>query len=135
MTTLNEAREAVYDHFVTQWGTRTPYQLEGHVFSEPDPPVEWARLSVRNLAGGQETLGPVGGREYLRQARAVLQVFTPADTGFTGSDGHAHFFRSIFEGVPHATLDFLDGRTREGPSDGKYSQQIAEVDFTYYERK
>lgn len=139
MTTINEAREACYQAFVAGWGNRTPRQLEGLPFTEPDPDVEWIRIAVRQFTGTTETLGDPGSKKHRRNASVIMSIFTPADGGMRAGDEHAQFALDIFESkniaVPSGseTLDFIAGDVREIPleDDAKSRQIEVEVPFAF----
>lgn len=141
--TPDEARSAVYSRFLDQWDDRTVVALEGREDdnSEPGPDVRWVRLSVRNLGGGQLTLGPTGGRKYRREASAFVQVFTPSSKGMGPGATLAHEARAILEGttitVGTERVEFYDGTIREIPlGAGEKSLQVnVEVRFSYDETK
>lgn len=139
MTTINEAREAVYQAFVAGWGTRTPYQLEGIPFIEPGPGIEWIRLVVRGLGGTTETLGDVDAKKHRRNAFVLMTVFAPADAGMDEGDGHAQFALDIFESKnisvsgDNYALNFIAGDVRELPleEDAKSREWEVEVPFAF----
>lgn len=143
MTTINQAREAVYQAFDATWGNRTPRQLEGIAFVEPGPDVQWIRVVVRNLGGTTETLGDEGNKKHRRNGLVIMSVFTPADRGMKAGDEHAQFALNIFESrnipVPGDTerLDFIAGDVREIPMerDAKSRQTNVEVPFDFTETK
>lgn len=143
MTTINKAREAVYQAFKAGWGSRTLLQLEGIPFTEPEPSIAWARLVVRNIGGTTETMGDTGNKKYRRNGLAIMSIFTPADAGMKAGDEHAQFALNLFEGlnilVPGDTerLDFIAGDVREIPmGDDEKSRQInVEVPFDFTETK
>lgn len=134
MTTLNEARQAVYDRFVTNWGTRTTFTFENEEFDEPAT-GDWVRVSVKQTASGQETLGPKTQRKYIRNASVMVQVFTPTNIGKTTADGHATTAAGIFEGESFSGLNCNDALIREGGQDGKWDITLVEVAFFYEETK
>lgn len=135
MTTLNQAREAVEQRFVTQWANRTLFAFENEDFKTPeDPQKDWVRVVVRNIGGGAETIGPIGGRKYRRKALTFVQIFTPVNRGLKIPDGHAQAARAIFEGVSFNGLDFDDSFATElGSRDGKWNQMNFEARFAYEE--
>ncbi len=134
MTTLNEAREAVYSRFVTQWGTTTPIVFDDEDFDEPaDSP--WVRLAVRNMVRGQETLGQVGNRRFRSTARVFVQVYTRTNVGVKQGDVLATQARDIFEATSFEGLDFNDGVVRETGPDGKWYQHVVDIAFDYDEIK
>ena len=134
MTTINEARQAIYARFISQWGTQTEFTFDNEPFTEPvsDP---WVRLAVRNTDGGQETLGQSGNRRYTRDASIFVQVFTLIDTGTQEADTLARIARNIFEGERFSGVFANDGTIREIGPDGKWYQTNVEIAFFYDEIK
>ena len=136
MTTLPEAREAIYEEFATGWGTLTEYTLDNEKFEPPkhDP---WARVSVRHTDGGQETLGTVGSRKFSRTGSVFVQIFTPENSGLSGADALLPIARAIFEGsrITQTTIRFLNVVAREIGLDGKWYQTMVEAAFEYDETK
>lgn len=137
MTTLPEAKEAIYLAFQTAWTpTGKALTFDNEKF---DPPVddEWARLTVRHTGGGQETLGKVGNRKFARLGSVFVQVFTPIDQGTSEADVLVTTARNAFEGITLAgtTLRFLDVVAREAGPDGKWYQTVVEANFEYDETK
>lgn len=136
--TPDEARSAVYVEFAVQWADRTPLHRDGEAgFVEPAPGTAWARLSFRNLAGGQTTMSPLGSRKYTRAAAAFVQVFTPAAAGVGIGATLAHEARAILEGRNVGAVNFTDGTITESPfAEGEKSRQTnVEVRCTYPEDK
>ena len=134
MTTLNEAREAVYSRFVAQWGVTTPVAFDDEDFEEPaDSP--WVRLTVRSVSRGQETLGRPGNRKFRSAAAVFVQVYTRTNTGVKQGDTLATQAKDIFEATSFGGLDFNDGVVRETGPAGKWYQHVAEVAFDYEEIK
>lgn len=136
--TPDQARAAVYKEFKTQWADRTVLHREGEAdFSEPPPGTVWARLSFRNLGGGQLTLGPLGGRKYRRLASAFVQVFSPVSLGLGVGATRAQEARAILEGRTVDGVAFNDGTITEIPLDEgeKNYQTNVEVACTYDEDK
>lgn len=133
--TIDEARQAIYDRFKSEWGTRTIYTFAGEKFTEPGPDVDWVRLSVRHRGGGQETLGPKTGRKYRRFGGIFVQVFTPVGKGEKAGSSHAHAARVIFEGESFGGVDTDNGEIKEIGDNGKHYQTNLEVHFAYEEIK
>jgi hypothetical protein len=133
MTTINEAREAVYERWDTQWGSTTPFTFENEDFDTPDVP--WARVSVRNQASEQRTLGAPGNRRFRRIASVFVQIFDLVDNGLLTLDGLSQTARTIFEGVSFSGLDFNNVVVRESGTDGKWYQFVVEAFFDYEETK
>lgn len=135
MTLLDDAREAVYQRFVDNWSS-TPYVFDNEDSADLDGgAVAWARLSVRETAGGQETLGPTGGRKYRRQASAFVQVFTPVNAGMKAAGDLAAAARAIFEGTSFGDLDFNNARVSDTGPDDKWQTTLVEAVFDFTETK
>lgn len=134
MTTLNQAREAVYSRFVTEWDDETDFVLGNEEF-DTEGVNEYVRLSVRQTASRQTSMGQAGNRRFERRAIAFVQVFT------TGSDQRLDTLlqqaKDIFEGVSLAgsTVSFLEVLARETGQDGKHNGGLVEARFRYEEVK
>lgn len=135
MTTINEAREAVYE----RWRVNSPLPVAQYFFDNergaPDGSLPWARLVVRHLGSRQETLGPPGGRRFRRKAAVMIQVFTLADDGQQSADVLVQAARAVFEGVSFSGLRFFAAGSREAPNDGKWNLQLVTAEFDYEETK
>ncbi len=137
MTTITEAREAIYAAFATGWGTRCAYTFDNESF---DPPTgaDWVLVAVRHSASTQRSLGSVGNRKFRRAGRVFVQCFSPLDGGTAASDILSRAARNIFEGVsldPERVV-FTDVVVREvGPTDDGLYQVNVEAAFTYDETK
>lgn len=134
MTTLNEARAAVYTRWNAQWGTTTPFQFDNEAFTAPDKDP-WARVTVRHTTSVQDTLGRPTNRRFRRSAVAFIQLYALVDTGLAALDGLAQTARAIFEGVSFSGLDFNNVVVRETGPDGKWYQVTVEGFFDYDETK
>ena len=96
MTTLNEARGAVYSAFVVGWGATSPITFDNENF---DPPAGvWARMVVRHAGRDQESLGGLGARKFESVGSVIVQCFGPLDTGTALVDTLAQVAQGIFEG-------------------------------------
>ncbi|KFH18434.1 hypothetical protein ELZ19_06685 [Brucella abortus] len=153
MTTLNQAREAIYERFIEAWsegdfdfdfsqdyydvtGRFTAVTLDNEDFKPPkDDP--WVRLAVRHRASTQETLGPKGHRRFARFGAAFVQVFVPQNTGTLDMDRLLTRAREAFEGLTLAgtTVRFLDVIVRETGPDGKWNASVVEAVFEYDETR
>ena len=139
MTSFSEAREQAYQH----WVDNVPSGLDAWTFEneegfrEPDQDKSWARVVVRTLPGGQETLGGSGNRKFRRQALLGVQVFTPRGGGLGPGDDLAEAVRNIFEARSIGGLDFTNGTISEIPPglDEKTFQHNIVVSFSYEEIK
>lgn len=148
MTTLNEARAAVYDRFLTEWvnggpGPLSPYTFDNEAF---EPPMDadgrgepWARCSVRSLTGTQQTLGPEGNRKYTRKALARVEVYGPPGTGLKVIDEHCQVALAMFEGrsLPGTRVMLHDAQVSEVGlvDEGRWFLSTVQATFDYEEIK
>ena len=136
MATLNQARERIYQTFVTAWGTTSALSFEGEAFT---PPVgaPWVRVSVRHSDAVQDSLGGIGLRKFERIGRVFVQCFVPLDTGLAAVDNLATLARNVFEGktLSPEAIHFFGVVVREiGPDDG-WLQVNVEAAFIYHETR
>lgn len=136
MTTLNEAKEAVYARFAANFTGMTADRIafDNEEFNEPGT-GDWVRLSVRSTGRLQDTLGKSGNRRFRSTASVFVQVYTEANTGVKQSDTLAKEAADIFEGVSFGGLDFTAAVIRETGPDGKWYQTLVEAEFDYDEIK
>jgi hypothetical protein len=139
MTTLAQAREAIYKEFDDVWssGPVSVYTYDNEAFDPPND-AAWVRLAVRHQAATQETLGQSGNRRFVRFGAVFLQIFTPTDQGASEADTLVATARAIFEGnrISSTTVRFLDCIVQEsGIVDDHWYQVVLEVQFEYNETK
>ena len=135
MTTLNQARTAIYDEFITDWGLTTPFTFDNEAYSPPN--TEWVRLSVRHTGSTQDTLGAVGNRRFERVGSVFVQIYVPTDIGTLRMDELATIARETYEGksLTGTTIRFLDVIVRELGVDGQFYQAVVEATFEYDETR
>lgn len=136
VTVPDVARAAIHDRWITEWDTTSPFVFENEAddaLFEGD--VAWTRLTVRNTATSQKTLGPKTNRRYRRDASIFVQVMSPLDEGMQGGAVLAQTARGIFEGERFSDLACNDGEIREIGSDGKWYVTNVEVFLDYEETK
>ena len=139
MVSLVDARETIYQRFVTQWGATSAYTFDNEAY---DPPVNtpWVRVAVRHLISRLNAIGGTGQggfNLYQREGECVIQVFIPSNQGTRTADTLAQAARAIFEGVTLASnaIRFNNVEIREiGESDNWYQVNV-EAEFQYDERK
>jgi len=135
MTTLPEARQAVNDYFIAEWGDTTKYVLANEQLN-PEPVDEpWVRLVVINRVSNQETLGRETQRRFKRRASVIAQVFTPLYGGTYDSDVLCEKIKCMFEGRDLGSIWFLESDVRETGEDGSWFQMLVETEFTYEQIK
>lgn len=135
MTTISEAREAIYQRWIDSWTATTDFTLGDEDFT-PGPNTNWARLSVRHQAPGGHTLGPIGGRRFTRLGSVFVQLFVPASSGDGALDPLIKAATDLFEGVSFSGLRFFQAHGREtGVEGGKWNTALVEAPFDYDEPK
>lgn len=134
-TTLNPAREAIYQAFSTAWGATTPVAFDNEKFDPPSN-APWVRLVVRHLVRQQNSMGGVGSRRWRSNGLVFVQVFVPLNTGIRSSDSLAQTVRTTLEGIQlSGPVWFNDALVREvGESDGWFQTNV-EAEFVYDEVK
>lgn len=145
MTTMNEARQAAYTRFRGEWGAGphvdVPYCFDDETLNPGTDAsgraASWVRCSVRNLAGGQETLGGQGNRKYRRRALVRVEVYTAPGTGQEEADLICQTILGMYEGRYLSGALTYDGRTSEVGlvNEGRWKLSTAEVTFDYEQIK
>lgn len=134
MTTINQAKDIVLKRFDAHWDSDVcPVVYDNEASEGQNAP--WARLTIRNTSGGQDTLGKEGNRKFLRTAHVIIQIFTKLQEGTKQSDELAQEARDIFECRSISGLDFGSGEVREIGPDGGWYIVVVDVIFNYYETK
>ena len=138
MTTLNDARKAVYNQFTDNWivdGTPlSPFCFDNETMNGE---LTWARCSVRSMPGGQSTLGQKGNRKYHRKGLARVEVYVPPASGLSEADRLCRAAAEMFEGSALAGLKFYDATTAEVGlvDDDRWFLSTVSVNFDYEEIK
>ncbi len=133
MTTLAQAKEAILNYFITEWGNETPITLPNENYDAPD--TEWIRITVLETSGGQETLGRTANRKFLRQGHVLVSIFTEQDQGTARADALAHHARTLLEAMQILDVNFTNGVIRETGNVETWYQVVVDVTFTYNETK
>ena len=132
MTTINEARGAIYGAFVTGWGATSVYTFDNEQYDPPDQ-TAWARVTVRHTDRQQESLGPLLGRKFESEGSVFIQCFAPLDSGAATADTLAQVAQGIFEGktLSPESIRFTSSAIREIGADDDWYQVNVEATFTY----
>lgn len=136
MTTLNEAREAIYDLFVAAWGVTTPIQRDGEYFDEPTDNTAWVRISLRSTFREQTSIGEVGNRRHESDANFFVQIFTPKDKGMSEADTLFRLAQTTLEGVTlSGPVHLLATEPQEGGAEDKWNVMVAQTGVQFDEVK
>lgn len=143
MTTLNQAREAVYQCFAANWLVpgpdgpveRTPYTFDNEAFAPPAGP--WVRLTIRHLTRRQISMGRKGNRRWETRALLIIEYYEPPSGGTADADGHLDAAKDIFEGsaIAGTTCKFEAAIPRERGviEQGAWWAANSQIEFTYEE--
>ena len=132
MTTENQARESIYQEFITQWANQTDVTFENESFT---PDGNYVRVTVRGLPSNQRTMGGTGNRRFRRNALVFVQIFTPVGEGRRVSGDLTELAKDVFEGRTFDGLSFSSVNSRGVGPDGKWYQALVEAPFDYEETK
>jgi len=140
MTTPNEAKEAIYSRFITEWGSETAYVFGNEEFTPPEATgasaASWVRLLVREIpGGGQETLGKKGSRKYERIGQIILMIYALPDRGEQRADELARIFRDAFEGEKFSGVYCFNCQVIESGNEGLWYRVNAFAEIKFYETK
>lgn len=136
--TYNEAVAAMHDHFLTVWAgpvTLSGFENEVIELDSLGADDSWTRFVVRENDWQQQTMGPVGGRNFLRKGLAILQIFSPAGKGRKAANDLADTFKDGFEGVTVAGIRYHEVTRNVIGQDGRWFHLDASAVFDYTERR
>lgn len=135
MTTITEAKQSIYNTFITDWGTTTPVILDGEN-ADPPPSLPYVHVLVRHFTGVQDTLGGVGNRKFKRDGAIMVQIYGPLDEGSQTTDNLAITVISILEGktLTDNVFTFASTPNEIGPTDNGYLTTVT-TPFFYQETK
>lgn len=135
MTTLNDAREAVYGRFLANF---TEVSSDAIAFDNEEleqPSDEWVRLTIRTVNRQQDTLGAEGNRSFKSDASAFVQCFVRSNTGTQRADVIARDAAEALEGASFSGVSTLAAIPREQGVTGMWFMMLVEVPFSFYETK
>lgn len=135
MAVSNGVKQLVYNAFDIGWGNETIYGTDNEDFTPPTD-RKYAYIFVRNTRSGQETLGGLGNRKFLRQASIVVEISVPLNIGTSEADRLSKIANDIFEAKRLGPETWVSNAvTREvGTVKGFYMVEV-EAFLTYEETK
>lgn len=136
MTTLNEAREAIYSRFVDNYTgvASSRITFDNEEFEAPTT-GNWVRLMIVSTSRTQTTLGRSGNRRFLSTGIVLVQVYTRVNTGLQDSDSLTREVAELFEGVSFSGVDFNSAFSREIGPQGPWYMAVVEAEFSFEEIK
>lgn len=140
MTTLSEARDAVYRYFYDRWASLTPVVFMNEPRLSDNKPYtgNWVTFTMRHETSPQDSFGVEGNRKYLRRGIILMQVFVPAGVGGSSNlDPLLERIQQIFEGgrIVGTTVRFFNVDIREVGEDGDLFQTNVDIMFEYEQVK
>ncbi|HET6417983.1 MAG TPA: phage tail terminator-like protein [Polyangiales bacterium] len=143
MTTQTEARDAVMDAIRDAWladaltmGIALQWDnVKADPLGEDDDgnPLPWARVSVRHIFSGQETIAGPGSRKHQTEGVVTVQVFTPSGDGHSLADQIVEVLKPALRNVAIGNLWFYNVRVNELGTDGAWFVQNFLANFRYSE--
>lgn len=135
MTTTLEARDAIVKRWLANWSESDAVTvLQGEV-SRPDRGTPYVLLTVSHTTSGQETIGAVGNRNFLRAGNIIATIHVPTKNGTKLADTLAQSARAIFEATSFDGVDVYAAEVNELGSDGEWLVWTVVAPFNYQERK
>jgi len=135
MTTIAQAKQSIYDAFITDWGTTTPITLDAE---NDDLPVDLPSVNIviRHFTRDQDTIGSSGNRKFRHDGAILVQIYGPLDGGSTTVDNLATTVITTLEAKTLAdTVITLASTYNEiGPTDNGYLGTVT-TPFYYRETK
>lgn len=141
MTTIVDAKQIIYDHFLTQMAILHSGMIV-KIGNEDGPggtDTTWVRIMARHIDRNQDSLGGVGARKFQQDGIIGVQIFSPLDAGSTPADTVAISVQTILEGKS-LTSGANAVRTNSavpneiGPTEDGYQVNVSTA-FYYHETK
>jgi hypothetical protein len=133
---LGDARELVYVRMNGyDWSGAGVTDLKWDGEHAKNPVAPWMRAAVKHTSSRQLTMGPVGGRRFLRNGNFIVLIFGQAGnrTGIKLVDTLANLVRKLFEGIPDLSgMVFGASNVQEIGFDGRAFFQVNVVTPFWY---
>lgn len=130
---LAQAREVVYQHFVSEWNVANgSFCLDEEIFNPPTAAV-WLRVVVRMDQEMQDTLGQEGNRRFRSYGRVLVQVFGPPASGTRAIGTAADLVAAVFRGKRlSGTVAFISGVSiTEMPTVNGFAGMLVNAPFEF----
>lgn len=142
--TFKEASDAMQSKFKTAWdasATNPDYvdyenvPVANGITLPPDANISWARVTIRNVTGNQESFSRYTGQRRFRRAGVMtVQIFIPLGTGLSELYSLGKIVTDAFQsGSTTNQVWFRNVRLNEVGSDGEFYQGNVLIDFVYSE--
>ncbi len=133
MTTVADARKAIYNHFVGNW-TETDVVLQNEHF-EPQPQIPWTEFALEHAG---DTPLTVAGANRIRRSRktgfVAIKVNTPYGQGLAELDRLVTIARYLFRNLTlqPGNIRFSKVLSRyQGVQSGNWEQTLIRAEFDY----
>jgi hypothetical protein len=136
--TPKAAKNAIVQRYLDEFEGDFPIALPNQPFSPPVPGagVVWVSLDVRLATGGQDSLGPIGGRRFLSGGVVLAQVSTTSGDATNLNDDTAKAALDLLDGVRLAGgLWTYGGRIVTAGTNGEWYQQNVIVNLQFEETR
>lgn len=144
--TATTARDAVFARLRTAWladPTTAPIAIHwddvpvdpvDEDVTEPGDPEPFARVTLRTLTSGAETLGGVDQAKYQTEALLNVQFFEPYGEGHELADVVVEVIKNALRGKQDGSLWYFDVRVNEIGIDGAHFRTDTLAGVRYEER-
>jgi len=139
VATKSEVKDAIYTFFSD--GLTIVYPVNAIPTAYPNTEFtapaksRWLSIIASFADAGQESLGEVGSRKFIRSGSINVLVSTPLLTNTTDSDDISENIQNIFEGNQITLTDdciiFRNARTIDIGPNGEFYLASVSVDFEY----
>lgn len=132
--TPNAARELILARFESLWEDASDYVFENEARA-PESDSAYVNVLVREIGGGQDTVGEAPNRKFRRRGTITGEIRVPSDKGASEADALAYKFRTIFEATTFSEVNCFDGLYQSFGTNGKWYLVTVDVTFEYDEVK
>ena len=134
---MEDAAEAIHQHFNAEWAEHTPICLGNEVHSEPGAP--WVRFTLVPSTREQATIGGPGNKLFESIEFAIVQIFSPPDAGDRRLRQLQQRALDVFEGrsvsVGSETIHFFDVEPEREAEETNWLAGSVTAKCRYQERK
>lgn len=135
MTTINQAKVAITNYFVTNWTDSTvKYTFDNITSDYASGSSNWIWCHIQMASGEQASLGE-SSRRFRRYGLLTFMVFTLEGTATESSDNICQTLLDMFDGKHVSDIWFRDGGVSYVGTDAKWFQQNVQFTIIFDEIK
>lgn len=136
VTSVKEAKDAILDHFVTEWNAQAnppDIHYEDVEKKTPSGDVTWVRVRIQHNTGTQVTLGGPAGKRFRMTGLFTVNIFTPFGDGNSQADDLVEVALAAFQGRDTGSdkIEFKNARSQELGRDGPWFLTNVLAEFEY----